>query len=436
MLWILIGYMFLFIHRPFEVWPTLGAFRLELYYMMTAGLFWLVGARKGWLPNFQHAAFAIFTLAMLVCWLASPWSDKCEDTLDRYFKMLVFYLMVVTVVRDEQSLKKLVIGFLAVMFLYQAHSVWEYLHGRYTFRMGIPRLMGIDITLGDPNSFGASIVYALPFVPALWRGDSSPRLRFFLGGYVALSVICIGLTGSRSSFLGMVIWAVITVLQSPYRWRALPVLLLLAPMLFFLLPGDLQNRFVTIVDPSVGPVNAQKSAEGRLVGLMTGLEMWGRMPLTGCGPGAWKQGANSKFESHNLYGQVLGEMGCVGAAAFVTILLCFGWNLYQIRKITRTHPEWGTYFPAELSRSIGVAILLLLFEGNLGHNLFRHNWLWFGAFLIVARHCVELRRTRGGLRSLATRLATPGPMYGNGRWAATGGRGLGPALPGSTSWRM
>src|SRR5205823_3934423 len=139
MLWILIGYMFLFIHRPFEVWPSLGEFRVEYYYMLTAGLFWLVAVRKGWLHNLQHAAYALFSLAIIVSWLASPWSSHCENTLDVYFKMLVFYLMVVTVVRDEQALQKLVLGFLGVMFVYQAHSLWEYLHGRYTYRMGIPR---------------------------------------------------------------------------------------------------------------------------------------------------------------------------------------------------------------------------------------------------------------------------------------------------------
>src|SRR5262249_38383527 len=199
---------------------------------------------------------------MIVCWLASPWSSFCEEMLDRYFKMLVFYLMVVTAVRDEQALKKLVIGFVAVMFVYQMHSMWEYLHRRYTWRMGIARLMGIDITLGDPNSFGASIVYTLPFVPALWGGNSSRPLRYFLGGYVALSVLCIGLTGSRSSFLGLIIWALVTAFRSQYRTRVLPVLVLLAPVLFLMLPGELQNRFETIVNPEVGPANAQRSPPG------------------------------------------------------------------------------------------------------------------------------------------------------------------------------
>ena len=34
MLWILIGYMFLFIHRPFEIWPALGTLHIERLYML------------------------------------------------------------------------------------------------------------------------------------------------------------------------------------------------------------------------------------------------------------------------------------------------------------------------------------------------------------------------------------------------------------------
>ena len=29
-------------------------------------------------------------------------------------------------------------------------------------------MIGVDSSLGDPNSFGASIVFALPFVRAFW----------------------------------------------------------------------------------------------------------------------------------------------------------------------------------------------------------------------------------------------------------------------------
>ena len=46
-----------------------------------------------------------------------------------------------------------------------------------------------------------------------------------------------------------------------------------------------------------------------------------------------------------------------------------------------------------------MSVFLLLFMGNFGHNLFRHNWLWFGGFLIIGRYVVQ------------SRLAVPAMQY-------------------------
>src|SRR5262245_58331740 len=200
MLYILIGYMFLFIHRPFEVWPSLGEIHLERLYMLAALLAAGMYTGKKWIPNRQHLAYFSFAVAVLLCWLASPWLSQGEVTVENYFKILVFYILIVLVVHDESSLRRLLFGFLLVMSLYMTHSLREYMNGRHTFRMGIQRLIGVDTTMGDPNTFGASIVFALPFVVPFWRNRPSLGLRLFLAGYVGLSIVCIGLTGSRSAF--------------------------------------------------------------------------------------------------------------------------------------------------------------------------------------------------------------------------------------------
>ncbi len=202
---------------------------------------------------------------------------------------------------------------------------------------------------------------------------------------------CIALTGSRSAFFGLLFWGVVTVLRSQWRWRlALPAVLA-APLLWATLPESLQNRFETIIHPEVGPVIAQKSAEDRIEGLRVGWRLFEKSPISGCGPGAWRPATGRKLESHNLYGQLLGEMGSVGAVAFAAILLCFWMNLCGVRRLCREHPQYGPDFLARVSQAVGMAVLLLLFEGNFGHNLFRFSWLWFGGFLIVARHCAQQR---------------------------------------------
>ena len=392
--WLLVGYMFLFIHRPFEVWPWLGDLRVERIYMLLTLAIWAVLAPKRWLPNLQHFAYATFATAVLACWAASPWGERSQPAVEDWLKILVFYVLLVTTVFDERGLKRVVVGFLCVMTFYLLHSLREYIAGRHTYRMGIARMIGVDTTLGDPNSFGASIVFVLPFVTAFWRSNVGGKLgKYALCGYVMLSVLCVLLTGSRSSLLGVAAWFGLLLLRA--NWRKAIVAgfaaALLAPAVFFLLPDSLQTRFETIVNPDVGPANARTSGEGRIQGLFMGLELWAANPLTGIGPGAWRPATGSAVESHNLYGQLLGETGTMGAIGFVMILCSFWLNLRRIATIRRAVPEWQNDFVFQISAAIGTSIILLLFMGNFGHNLFRFSWLWYGGFLIIARYCIEQR---------------------------------------------
>jgi O-antigen ligase len=393
--WLLVGYMYLFIHRPFEIWPWLGDLRVERVYMLVTLAFWLVAAPKRVLPNVQHFAYGMFAFAVVACWAMSPWADKTQPVVEDWLKILVFYVLLVTTVYDERGLKRMAVGFIAVMGLYISHSFREFIAGRHVYRMGIMRLIGVDETLGDPNSFGASIVFALPFVAALWKADVGGRRgKFLLAGYTGLSVLCVLLTGSRSSLLGMAAWAGLVMLGGKQKKRVFLwgcALAALAPAGFFLLPADLQTRFETIINPEAGPANAQESGQGRINGFYTGFDLLAANPLTGVGPGAWRPATRSPIESHNLYGQLLGETGTFGAIGFVAILFGFWSNLRRVKTIRRAFPEWENDLVFQVASAAGTTVLLLLFMGNFGHNLFRFTWLWYGGFLIIARYCIEQR---------------------------------------------
>lgn len=392
MRWLLIGYMFLFIDRPFEVWTWLGDLHFERVYMLCTLAVWVVYPGKQFLPNIQHAAYFAFACAVLLAWAASPWAAVGQPVVEDWLKIVVFYVLLVTCIHDEEGLKHVAVGFLTVMGLYMLHSLKEYIAGRHTYRMGIARMIGVDTTLGDPNSLGATIVFALPIAAALWRaGVGGKSGRMLLTGYVGLSSLCILLTGSRGSLLGLLVWFGIIIWGTRYRVAALAAFVVAAPLAFVALPESLQTRFETIINPEVGPANARESGAGRIQGLVKGVEQWINNPLTGVGPGAWRPANRTKIESHNLYGQLLGETGTLGAVAFLSLLACFWINLRAIRRVRRDVPDWHNDLVFTLPSAIGVAVFLLLFLGNFGHNLFRFNWLWFGGFLIIARHCVAQR---------------------------------------------
>lgn len=392
MRWLLIGYMFLFIDRPFEVWPWLGDLHVERLYMLLTIIVWSVYPNKRWIANPQHAAYAGFALAVVTCWMMSPFSDYGQPIVEDWFKVVVFYFLLVTSIHDEDGLRHMAIGFLGVMGLYLLHSFREYIGGRHTYRMGISRMIGVDQTLGDPNSFGASIIFALPIVVALWKAGIGGRIgRLLLMGYVGLSSLCVLLTGSRSSLLGLMLWFTIIIWGTRYRLAAMMCFAAAAPLAFVALPESLQTRFETIINPEVGPKNAQESGEGRLMGLMTGIKLWTSNPLNGIGPGAWRPATGSKIESHNLYGQLVGELGSLGLVTFVALLVCFWINCRSMRRLREADPAWRDELLFTLPGAVGVAVFLLLFMGNFGHNLFRFTWLWYGGFLIIARHCAEVR---------------------------------------------
>ncbi len=390
--WLLIGYMFLFIDRPFEVWPWLGDLRFERIYMLCTIGAWFLSSGKRWIANPQHMAYVGLAGAVLTCWVLSPWMDRSQPIIEDWFKILVFYFLLVTTIHDEKKLKQLVVGFVFVMGLYLAHSLREYIGGRHTYRMGISRMIGVDSTLGDPNSFGASIVYSLPFIPALWRsGWEGRRGKFLILTYAALAALCILLTGSRSSLLGLLLFSMILMLGHRKRFLWIMLFAVAAPIAFVALPESLQTRFETIINPDVGPANAKESGEGRIDGLLNGFALWARSPLSGVGPGAWRPATGSGVESHNLYGQILGELGSLGVLAFGFMLACFAWNLHRCRVIRKQLPHEPNDLLTQIPYAVGFSVFLLLFMGNFGHNFFRFTWLWYGGFLIVARHCLEVR---------------------------------------------
>jgi len=83
--------------------------QIERVYMLLMIVYWAVQPNKGWLPNRIHAALAFFLLVVTAAWLGSPYAGLpvCQDVVENYYKIIVFYLLVVTSVRNPSDLRKL-----------------------------------------------------------------------------------------------------------------------------------------------------------------------------------------------------------------------------------------------------------------------------------------------------------------------------------------
>jgi hypothetical protein len=381
--------MWLFVHRPFEVYTALGDLQIERVYMLLMLLIWAVTPGKALVLNRLHGALAAFTTAITICWLASPWRDLCQDAIENQAKVIVFYILFITSVRDEIGLRRMLAAYLGATGIYMAHSIVEFINGRQEFRMGIVRMIGVDVTFHDPNSFASTLLLALVMTLPFWAQARTLSARLPLLAFCLSACGCILLTGSRTGFVGLAVVGFFGILVSRANKLVLLSLGTAAAIGILALPGPLQDRFLTIVDPSRGPANAQESAEGRLMGLTDGLELFERNPLLGIGPSAFPLATGKGFNPHNLYGQVLAETGIVGTAAFLAILACFWLNWREAKRIYQDHPEWPRDLAWHTCRATGLAVIVLLFLGMAGHNLYRYIWIWLAAFQCAALHCAR-----------------------------------------------
>ena len=391
MIWFLGFYMWLDIHRPFEYYPALGALHVEGCYMLFLLAYWLVAPNKHWPINRMQGAVFFFVFAFVVAWVVSPLATEpiCKGLVENVASILVFYFLVVTCVRDEKDLKLLVLFFVGAVGLYMSHSLLEYCNGRFEWRMGISRMVGVDTTNNNPNAFAGTLVFALPLTLPLWATKPSPVVRLGLMGFTACAVLCILLTGSRAGLVGLLAFGMLYLVGTNYRKTGIVLLAGATCVAVLALPGELQNRFLTLIDPSYGPANAEVSAQGRLDGLMAGLKLWESSPLTGAGLATFAKLTGRGGGAHNLFGQVLAEMGLIGLAALAGLLWAFWRNAREVKRFYRSHREVTPDFTYHLSRALSIGVLLLLFLGWSSHLMFRYNWLWFGAFQVVTLHCVR-----------------------------------------------
>jgi O-antigen ligase len=380
MIYLLIGYMWLFVHRPFEVWPWLAAVHIERGYMLATLAYWAFFVPKTWIPCRSH--FGVFLLAVTYCvaLIISPYATFHD--VENWYKVLVFYLLVVTSVRNEYDFKILVLAFVASTAIYELHSLREYFNGRSVYRMGTTRMIGVDHTTRDPNTFGATINYALPFLIPAWTVARTKWQQCAIIALGLLAVVCILLTGSRSAFVALLFLILIASAASRYRWRILPVLLILPPIIWVGLRSDLQNRYLSVVDSSKGVGAAQESAEGRTKSFWDGMNSFAENPIFGAGLGSYK--AKTGFATHNLYNQAMGELGSFGLAVLIGFAWAYQGDLRESRRLFMDTNDRGSLFLYRICIAASLSGLLLFLLGWGSHNLTRYNWLWFGAFSGIA----------------------------------------------------
>lgn len=393
------SYMFLLIVRPAEYWQVLMDTHIEKISVLIFLAAVALSKYKKWHSGSLNVSVGISMCVLLVCMATSSYPMNGVEAIYNFLRLMVLYYLLQMLIVDETSLKEIVLAFLIITSLYIFKSNWEFfVNGRHYFRMGFARMVGMDVTYGDPNSFAATAVYSAPLALAMYKYFAhEKKFRMYIYGHFFLLMLVLLFTGSRSGQLTFAFYVFILIMMGKKKLAKLTGMALLAVLVLAVAPEEYSNRFLSIFDSSVGPANAAESAEQRSLMFWQAMSLFASNPLTGTGPDTFQLYSNPPLKPHNLYGQILAETGLLGGLAFVFFirsLVSANRQALGGRGKKKAPPDSLPRLPRLLAVANLQTVVLLLFNGLASHNFYRYHWLFIAALSIGCQHLSRPQKKR------------------------------------------
>jgi O-antigen ligase len=299
------------------------------------------------------------------------------------FSMLALFFSVF--IRTPWALKMAIGAFLLAMMKLNLEGFIGWVTGSMVWEnQGILRLHGSVPIYMHPNSFSGMAVGCLPFVYYLYPTVSRVWKWFLLALFLFCSVVII-FTGSRTGYVATAGLGVVFFLKSQGkdRWRYLLLAVLVCIGVVILAPKAYVERFDSIF--------TQQDKEGastatRIEIIKDAAKIYLSNPL-GVGVGAFplvrKQMFGRTQDTHNMYLELLTNLGPLGLIAFfVLIRRIFTVNIEVQKRIDSIEFDDKAILLA-ISKAIVAFVYARLFLGLFGMDTYEIYW-WFAAGVTIS----------------------------------------------------
>lgn len=379
-----------------ELWfriPALQAIRFQFTYGAFVGLFCLFKFFSDTTKGPLNAVTKTTFLLIFILGIYTVFSMDREESMRVYndrvvkFALLSFFIYAAT---DKIEDLRVIIAFMLLAWLkigqegfygwYTGNLVWE--------NQGIPRLHGSTEMYGHPNSFSGFAVGCLAFAMFFLIGLKSYLLRLGLLVLIACCLIIVITTGSRAGYLATILGGIYFFLKlKTGKFKIVLLLISTAALTINFVPPEYKERFTSIY---TGKEKEGASSESRIQILKDGVALYIMYPM-GVGVHAFPKVRSQLFgrsqDTHNLYLEILTNIGPVGLIVFIVFIL----KLINLNKVSLAYLEElpanadNAFLIAMCKATIGF-ILLRLLLGMFGMDLYEiYWWLALGITLAIAK---------------------------------------------------
>jgi len=222
----------------------------------------------------QNWLMFLMLIMMFISCRVNYLSISQNQPVNDFFKMVVLYFMITSIITKKSDVNicgwAIIISGLIITF--KAYNNYR------TEGLNVP-YWGMNY-----NGFGYALVMLIPLLVIYFVRTKKILLKLFLGGSLAVTILCLIRTGSRSSFLAFLVVSVLLFIHLAITRGYKRYILFIFPMaialILFRTPETLWERYETIKT-----YEESRSAMGRVYAWKAGFRMMKEHPFVGVGPG-------------------------------------------------------------------------------------------------------------------------------------------------------
>jgi probable O-glycosylation ligase (exosortase A-associated) len=398
---------------PGEWIPVLDPLRLALVTSaLAAGMMALRRLGKAeplYFDGTRGVALLIFSgLAFLsVTWSLNP--EVTRSTSLELLKLTAIYLTIINVINSPKRLAVLC-GAVVIASIVTSIGVIDWYNKGVDLVEGYrARWVGV---YADPNHMAMNLGLIVPLAVAfLARKESGWVLRALCGTAAALAVVAIVLSHSRGGFIGLAVAMGVWAIREKRRMQAIVLGAVMVVGLAVFAPQSFWQRNETVTS-----FHQDASAMGRVYAWQVASRISLDRPLLGVGVGSFRYAwpfyappeATSAYVAHNVFLDVIGELGFVGLLCF----LVFAGGATGGAFASSKDSQMG-WLGRALAASMAGYLVCDLFSGYI---LSAHLYLLFG--MAASAHRIALARAEA-----SSMVMQRMPAAGKGSSAAWEGSG-------------
>lgn len=387
-LYLPISFLILFLSKLSHYYPFLYDMRAESIIGIVS--FIRIMAIKGSFERFSTRynsvnKFLILFLAsvMLSFVFALDHLFSWEKTLFDFIKVLLIYFMILGSINDSKELKIFIWSFV-ILFAYLAY---EPLYGTLTDTGSVIQGYG-KYYISDVGILSGHVAAAnnmnqmIPIALFLFLSIQKNGIKVI--GLVPVTVFTIVLvaTHSRGGFIGFLTFCCITILLSRKHIKS-GIFIGFTALVILVTSATFIYTASRITEDSIS---------GRLQGLSHGIEMVLKGHPLGVGPGCFVVARSRYFGytmmSHNIYGELIGDLGIPGTVAwFFLIRQVFLNLLYAKKKLESLSMQNEFLYKLTMGLLISLIVRLVISMGS--HGLYYFYWYLIAAISVVVCKNVE-----------------------------------------------